>query len=180
MINLILDTSTDRCLLALAEENRLIRSNIYHHKQNLSQDFLTNIQNLLSDVSPSHISIGIGPGSYTGTRIGVSVAISLSLALSVPLLSFCSLLAFLPPSLSEGPFRLQAPSTHSSALLLSASFHQGAIESPSWTFLPKEQIPSSTFPISSEVNLPPLLTYLFQESQKNLFSEPKILYFPYQ
>ena len=37
------------------------------------------------------LAVGIGPGSYTGTRIGISVAKGMSFALEKPLIGVCSL-----------------------------------------------------------------------------------------
>jgi len=50
------------------------------------------------------IGVGNGPGSFTGTRIGVLTAKTLCFAKNLPLISFCSLLAYTPPT--SKPFQL--------------------------------------------------------------------------
>jgi len=48
------------------------------------------------------LSVGVGPGSFLGTRIGVMAAKTISFAAKVTLVSFCSLRRFVPPHC--GPF----------------------------------------------------------------------------
>jgi len=44
------------------------------------------------------IYLGNGPGSYTGMRVGASIAFSFSYSLNIPIVPFCSLMAFTPKS----------------------------------------------------------------------------------
>lgn len=133
MTGLILDTSTDLCLIGLSEKNQLIESIAFPHEQNLSKILLPSLHEIfkkwdlqLKDLS--HISIGIGPGSYTGTRVGLAVAQSLSFGASLPLYSFCSLLAFLPPKLPQGPFAFLMASKHADIFLLKGFIEQGFLQ----------------------------------------------------
>ena len=146
MLGLILDTSTDSSLIALSKDHQLIDFRVIPHEQNLSGNLLPAIDHLLVENKISlkdlfKISVGIGPGSYTGTRIAVSVAESLSLALSIPLYPFCSLLAFLPQNLPQGPFAFLMGSNHATCFLLKGYLQEGLIQSPcSHHILPKEEI----------------------------------------
>lgn len=146
MVGLILDTSTDSSLIALSKNHQLIDFRSIPHEQNLSRTLLPAIQQLLVENKISlkdlfKLSVGIGPGSYTGTRIAVSIAESLALALSIPLYSFCSLLAFLPQSLPQGAFAFLMGSNHANWFLLKGYLQEGLIQSPcSHHILPKEEI----------------------------------------
>ena len=55
---------------------------------------LPSVEELLAQAGlrkPSFLSVGLGPGSYTGLRIGVTVARTLAWTWEVPLLGICSL-----------------------------------------------------------------------------------------
>lgn len=100
MMILILDTSTDYSLLALANGDELIAEYPLPVGQQ-SMVILPSIKGFLQchglkirDLEA--IAVGIGPGAFTGTRIGVTIAKTLGYALQIPLLPFCSLQA-LPP-----------------------------------------------------------------------------------
>ena len=100
MPTLILDTSSDYSLLALAENDTLIAE----YPLPVGQQSLTLLPSIDGFLKCHHlktsdltsIAIGIGPGAFTGTRIGVTIAKTLSYAHNIPLLPFCSLMA-LPP-----------------------------------------------------------------------------------
>lgn len=81
----------------------MLSHTLFLHENCLSQSLLPELSALLLKTGLSLkeiacIAVGIGPGSYTGTRIGVAVARSLSFGLGIPLRGFCSLLTFLPPA----------------------------------------------------------------------------------
>jgi tRNA threonylcarbamoyl adenosine modification protein YeaZ len=104
---LIIDTSSEYCLLGLAHEAELLSQNIFHHENNLSKTLLPCIQSLCpSPKELTAIAIGIGPGSYTGTRLGAAVAKSLAYGLQIPLIPFCSAWAFIPEGLKEFAFAM--------------------------------------------------------------------------
>jgi tRNA threonylcarbamoyl adenosine modification protein YeaZ len=107
MTTLIIDTSTDLCIVALAKKGKILTHSISAHQNRLSKRLLPCIQELLhnQNLTPSDLSgiaLGIGPGSYTGTRLGASVAKTLSFALEIPLYPFHSPCAFIPNC--AGPF----------------------------------------------------------------------------
>lgn len=111
---LIIDTSSEYSLAGIANGGEVIVSHITPHANALSQTLLPTLQTLLQEAGVAlnqlqEIAIGIGPGSYTGTRVGVAIAKALSFGLQGPRLrGFCSLLAFLPPA--DGTFACVMPS----------------------------------------------------------------------
>lgn len=103
MKTLIIDTSSPYCFLAIVENNHLCAQTLFLHENRLSHTLHVQLGALLKDAHLSlqeleQIAVGVGPGSYTGTRVGVIVARSLSYALKLPLKGFCSLIPFLPPA----------------------------------------------------------------------------------
>ncbi len=113
-IRLIIDTSSVHTIMGVVQERTVLASHIALHANRLSQSLMPTLQNLLFEAAVKlnqldEIAIGIGPGSYTGTRVGFAVAKSLHFALKKPkLTSFCSLLAFIPPV--KGRFACVMPS----------------------------------------------------------------------
>lgn len=111
---LIIDTSSEQTILGIARKQEILASQISLHANKLSQSLMPDLQQLLQQAGLTlkqidEIAVGIGPGSYTGTRVGVAVAKSLHFALNRPLLKgFCSLLAYIPPF--EGEFACVMPS----------------------------------------------------------------------
>ena len=109
MFTLVIDTSTDLCLLALVQGGQVVHENTFSHENRLSKHLLPSIRALLekAGLKPKElkeIAIGKGPGSYTGTRLGASIAKTLCFALNLPLKAFYSPLAFMPSE--EGTFLL--------------------------------------------------------------------------
>ena len=101
MRTLLIDTSSEYSLLALIEGSSILSHTYHLHENRLSQCLLPDIIDLLARASITikdiqRIAVGVGPGSYTGTRVGVAIAKSLAFGLNIPLRGFCSLLAFLP------------------------------------------------------------------------------------
>ena len=158
MLDLILDTSTDPCFILIYEKKEEIARRLFPGKHNLSSTLLPTIQELTNN-DPKKISrifVGIGPGSYTGLRVAVSVATSLSLSLNIPLYPFCSLLAFIPPTIPNGPFGYLVPSVTSSLFLLQGTKNSDTISfNISQKFLEKEDIESELSTIPTLLSLEP-------------------------
>lgn len=104
---IVIETSGEINFALLSNENVLTEANLPQRQQRdhllPAIDQLLDAANLqLSDLD--FIAVGNGPGSFTGTRIGVLTAKTLSFANKVPLVPFCSLLAYTP--VDNGPFLL--------------------------------------------------------------------------
>ena len=101
MISLVIETCTERGVIAFLEGLTLIyEKNLPYGYQN-SQHLLPEIHKAFQKASLSpkqldFITVGIGPGSYTGIRVGVMVAKALAYALKIPLVGVSSLEGFVP------------------------------------------------------------------------------------
>ncbi len=91
-----IETGTDVCSVALSEDNRVISL----RESGSERDHATKLGVYIDEVLKEHsyttdkldaISVGMGPGSYTGLRIGVSMAKGLCYALNIPLIGVNSL-----------------------------------------------------------------------------------------
>ncbi len=165
MLYLTLDTSTDPHFIILSEDKKILASEFLPNQHNLSSSLLPLIETMfkktpytLQDLS--RIFIGVGPGSYTGVRVAVAIATSLALALDIPLHPFCSLLAFIPENLPEGPFTFLAHSNHSSIFLLQGSIEHKELSSlitynllEEKNFLPKTLSSNSLISLNPEDTL---------------------------
>ena len=118
----------------------------------------------------THIAIGIGPGSFTGTRLGIATAKSLGYALNIPVLSFCSLMKYAPTQL--GPFLIQTDAKSKGfyqleGVLTSDSLHYSPSFEPSKTPSNKPLVPLSPVQLPHLQALFPLL-----RSEKALLLQP--------
>jgi tRNA threonylcarbamoyl adenosine modification protein YeaZ len=102
-MGLILETSTDPAYLILTEKERVCAYLCIEEKNSLSSHLVERLDLFLSKEgcplsSLSFLAASKGPGSYTSLRVGATVAKSLCYALKLPLISYCSLEMFTPPS----------------------------------------------------------------------------------
>jgi tRNA threonylcarbamoyladenosine biosynthesis protein TsaB len=107
MITLIIDTSTDRSFVAIAEGTKLLHCEILPQGHLSSRSLLSSIQNGMNHVGISiqaidRVGVGIGPGAFTGMRVGVATAKGIVFSRQLPLLGFCSLSPFVPQT--DGAF----------------------------------------------------------------------------
>lgn len=94
MTGLFLDTSTKNGFLALTIDGQLTETRLLPETNQIFPALSTLLPKDLQ-----YIAVGIGPGSYTGTRVGVAAAKTLAFGLNIPLIGFYSPLAYLPPDL---------------------------------------------------------------------------------
>jgi len=111
MIELIIDTSLDLGIIALAEKGRLIDSTIFPASFAASKLLLKSCHDLLAKngLTPKNltaIGAGVGPGSYTGIRLSASFAKGIALALNIPLVGVSTLRSLLPLEVSSQPILL--------------------------------------------------------------------------
>lgn len=101
MLQLFIDTSTERSLVGLARDADLLDSVELPFGTHNSKLLFPEIMRLfakhqLSIKDLQLIGCGIGPGSYTGIRVGAAAAQAMSFALHIPLVGFSSLDGFFP------------------------------------------------------------------------------------
>lgn len=97
MVILILETSCEKGCLVVAENGHVIRTKPLVGGPSLSKTLALECQTLLEGQNPSCIAVGVGPGSYTGIRVSAALAQALAYGWNIPLIGFCSLMAFGPP-----------------------------------------------------------------------------------
>jgi tRNA threonylcarbamoyladenosine biosynthesis protein TsaB len=86
---LALDTSSERCSVALLQGHVLISELRLHLPQTHSKTLLGAIEYLLGKLGwrlndLGLVAAGIGPGSFTGIRIGIGSALGIAQSLSIP------------------------------------------------------------------------------------------------
>lgn len=96
MIVLALDTSTDRAVLALADRGGAIRVAVIDSGRRHGRDLIPRLKELLDAAATAPgdvevIAVGLGPGSYTGSRVGVTAAKTLAFAAGARLVGLNSL-----------------------------------------------------------------------------------------
>lgn len=101
MPTLILDTSTERGIVAIIDGNDILFVSYLPYGLQNSQFLLPEIKRglMLTRLKPEQLSLvatGVGPGSYTGMRVGSIVAKTLSFSCNIPLVGVCSLDLFIP------------------------------------------------------------------------------------
>jgi tRNA threonylcarbamoyl adenosine modification protein YeaZ len=123
MINIILETSHTHIIIGLSRNENLIDYITYPHNNNLSGLLSLSIQSFLKkhDLSPQQLTaicVGIGPGSYTGTRVSVALAKGLALGINIPIIPFCSVLAYIPEHVT-GRILFTMPTKQSAPFVIS-------------------------------------------------------------
>lgn len=103
---LILDTSQDICYLIYVSYGKpitLLLKQSAPLSQNLSLELFNLMQkeNISLD-NLSYIAVSIGPGSFTGLRVGASIVQALCYVKKIPIITFSSLMGYIPQN--EGKF----------------------------------------------------------------------------
>ncbi|NGX54158.1 MAG: tRNA threonylcarbamoyladenosine biosynthesis protein TsaB [Chlamydiae bacterium] len=101
---LILDTSTERGVVALAAGSKLLLLKELPMGLKSSHSLMTILQEVFQKypMDLQAIAVTVGPGSFTGIRVAAAAAKGLALARSLPLVALSSLAGFISPH--EGKF----------------------------------------------------------------------------
>ncbi len=94
MLTLAIDTSTPQASLALTRGDELLKELNFDAPARVGEQLFGRFDELLGPAHPEAlelIAVGIGPGSFTGTRVGLATAKALAFSLDVPLVGVCSL-----------------------------------------------------------------------------------------
>lgn len=102
-----IETSSKNCSVAISEQNDLLclcekASQDYKQSENLHTYIKWALEGAgihLKDLDA--ISLGMGPGSYTGLRIGTAAAKGFCFALGIPLIAIPSMESMIEPFLSQ-------------------------------------------------------------------------------
>jgi tRNA threonylcarbamoyladenosine biosynthesis protein TsaB len=91
-----IETSGDLCGVALLRDGALTVEQTFRHDMHLSEGLLDTLHTVLqfgglSLADVTALAVGIGPGSFTGTRIGVMTAKTLAAVREIPLYGVISL-----------------------------------------------------------------------------------------
>jgi tRNA threonylcarbamoyl adenosine modification protein YeaZ len=171
MLSFIIDTSTDYNLIALANEEGILAERSLPPSSQPSRFLALSINTLLTEHSMTFqdlhwIGIGIGPGSFTGTRCGVMIAKSLGYGLNVPLLPFCSLALFIPQQ--EGPFNILSDAKSGMFYSLKGEKKGKHLRLNAPTLVQGKQ--ECIFPMKCNLSL--LHSYLYAQAKEKKFMSP--------
>jgi len=188
MKGLLLDTSDRNAFIALSDDGTLSSSFVSSSKS--SSTLVADIKGFLEKAgvalsSLHYIAIGIGPGSFLGTRIGVIIAKSLAYGLKIPIVSFCSLQAYsvdtlgsffvLSDAKSKGVYLLKGTHTseglsyEDSPSLYSAQELKTFLDDTSLFVTPHQEVLLRTMPFlapylkTASVSLPFLCDYCYKK-----------------
>ncbi|MBS0254228.1 MAG: tRNA (adenosine(37)-N6)-threonylcarbamoyltransferase complex dimerization subunit type 1 TsaB [Proteobacteria bacterium] len=90
-LTLAIDSASEACSVALIDGGQLVAGTIRQLGRGHAEALVPMIAALPGKGRADRILIGLGPGSFTGTRIGLAAARALGLAWGVPVLGFPSL-----------------------------------------------------------------------------------------
>lgn len=87
---LLIDTSQDKAVIALGEEEKIISKRVWQARFRQSEMLLPAIDRLLkrSKLTLKNLTgivVNSGPGSYTSLRVGIATANALSFGLRIPI-----------------------------------------------------------------------------------------------
>jgi tRNA threonylcarbamoyl adenosine modification protein YeaZ len=112
---LLLDTSTDYAIVGICDQaGNVISSRVQTHDRQLSVRLYTMISEALADAGIDRnqidaLSVGLGPGSFTGVRVAVTTMRTLAQVLDKPLVAFGTLDALTQTVWSNFPERRSIP-----------------------------------------------------------------------
>src|SRR5262245_25455330 len=101
MFTLLLDTSTEQGIAALAQGKHVLASKSFVTGGPHGEPLFSILDTLLQsqNITPANlqrVAVGNGPGSYTGIRVAVMIAKTLAFAQNIPLIGISTLKLFIP------------------------------------------------------------------------------------
>lgn len=107
MATLVIDTSTERGLVAVVSEGKIVFETQLPFGLQNSQFLFSELQKGLNSCALKMsdlqlIAVAVGPGSYTGIRVGAMAAKTLAFTAEIPLVGVCTLEGYVP--CREGKF----------------------------------------------------------------------------
>jgi len=130
MYSLVFDTSTERAIIALFQDEQLMSFEELPFGLTSSKHMLPMLDRMLKNhqITPKDlcwIATGVGPGSYTGMRVGAVIGKTLSYAAKIPLIGVCSLDSFVPKE--DGTFAAMLDAKISGVYLKQGIKHEGKV-----------------------------------------------------
>lgn len=130
MAILLLDTSTPLAFVAVVRDGNIIFQCAQPHGNRLSQIYIEIINTAFKESGCSledigSIAVGVGPGSYTGTRVATTIGKGLTIGRSIPCIGFPSCALFFPKD--EGSFLILSESKFSKHYAVCGSLEEGAV-----------------------------------------------------
>ncbi len=135
---LILETSTQKSFLLLAENGLPLKSKLLPGGPELSKTLAKEASLLLQKETIDFLLVGEGPGSYTGIRVGAALAKGLSFGWNIPLYGFCSLKAFIPST--NGPFAVLVDAKMGGVYMMSGKREEDLVETSSPRLVKLEEL----------------------------------------
>jgi tRNA threonylcarbamoyl adenosine modification protein YeaZ len=128
-LGLLIDTSQPLSFASICKDGVSLNHAFFSVKSSAS--FLSEVKNFLESLrlqfkNLSYIAVGVGPGSFIGTRVGVILAKSLCYGLNIPLISFCSMQLFC--SEKEGQFMIMTDAKSKGVYALEGTKNQGSVK----------------------------------------------------
>lgn len=107
MLSLLIETATERGIVAVLESDRVLFKKELPYGTNSAKLMPAAIQEglqLLGLIASnlSFVAAGVGPGSFTGIRVAAAAAQSIAYAVKIPVIGIPTLACFSPDS--DGPF----------------------------------------------------------------------------
>lgn len=157
MKTLIIDLSQNISLLALADGKNLHTVQILESR---SPNLFPTLKNFCDLSSLSALAIGVGPGSYMGTRMAATIGKSLSFALDLPIIEFPSPLCYLPQE--NGIYAIIGDAKMGEFYTMKFSVQENKVEVLSKpTLIPNENFLSGPI-INLQSNPPPNMDWVCQ------------------
>ena len=101
---LAIDSASAACTAALlAVDGTILAERHEDIGRGHAERLVPMVEELIGDHVPSHILVGVGPGSFTGLRVAIAAAHGMAIGWSVPLAGFDSLALVAASAPGDGP-----------------------------------------------------------------------------